>query len=112
MTADELNVELKTLKRLEGLAQGVLHSVQDTKWVELRRILKDDMLRDAEGHRRKLIVFTEARDTLEYLQEKISNYLGMPDAVAVIPRRSNSERSSRDHPAVHAGSKPDCSSCQ
>ena len=84
LTAGELNAELKTLKRLEGLAQRVLLSDQDTKWVELRRILKDDMLRDAEGHRRKLIVFTEARDTLEYLQEKISNYLGMPDAVAVI----------------------------
>ena len=84
LTAGELSAELKTLKRLEGLAQGVLNSDQDAKWVELRRILKDDMLKDAEGHRRKLIVFTEARDTLEYLQKKISNYLGQPEAVAVI----------------------------
>lgn len=84
LTAGEINTELKTLKHLEDLALGVLHSDQDTKWVELRRILKDDMLKDADGQRRKLIIFTEARDTLEYLQAKISNYLGQPDAVAVI----------------------------
>ena len=84
LTAGEISAELKTLKHLEDLAQGVLHSDQDAKWVELRRILKEDMLKDAEGLRRKLIIFTEARDTLEYLQAKISNYLGKPDAVAVI----------------------------
>ena len=39
---------------------------------------------DSDGHRRKLIIFTEARDTLEYLREKVEARLGRPDAVAVI----------------------------
>ena len=84
LTTGELTAELKTLERLEGMALRVLNSDQDTKWVELRRILGDDMLKDAAGDRRKLIVFTEARDTLEYLQSKIRNYLGRPEAVEVI----------------------------
>ena len=84
LTAGELSAELKTLKRLENLALVVLNSDQDTKWVELRNILGGEMLRDAAGNRRKLIVFTEARDTLEYLQSKIRNHIGQPEAVEVI----------------------------
>lgn len=84
LTEEELGAELKTLERLEGMALRVLNSDEDTKWVELRKILGDDMLKDAAGDRNKLIVFTEARDTLEYLRSKITNYLGRPEAVEVI----------------------------
>ena len=39
---------------------------------------------DTDGNRRKLIVFTEPKDTLHYLHNKIQARLGNPDAVAVI----------------------------
>ena len=39
---------------------------------------------DAAGMRRKLIIFTEHRDTLNYLKGRISALLGKPDAIVVI----------------------------
>ena len=39
---------------------------------------------DADGHRRKLVIFTEHRDTLNYLTEKIRALIGRPEAVVII----------------------------
>ncbi len=39
---------------------------------------------DAHGHRRKLIIFTEHRDTLNYLEEHIGSLLGRPEALVTI----------------------------
>ena len=39
---------------------------------------------DHDGYRRKLIIFTEPKDTLEYLCKKVTARLGKPDAVDVI----------------------------
>lgn len=39
---------------------------------------------DAAGQRRKLIVFSEHRDTLNFLEGEIVGYLGKPEAVAHI----------------------------
>ena len=39
---------------------------------------------DAHGHRRKLILFTEHRDTLNYLCDRIRALLGRPEAVVTI----------------------------
>jgi superfamily II DNA/RNA helicase len=39
---------------------------------------------DAAGNRRKLIIFTEPKDTLHYLLEKVRARLGNPEAVDVI----------------------------
>ena len=39
---------------------------------------------DAVGHRRKLVIFTEHRDTLNYLTEKIRALLGRPETVVII----------------------------
>ena len=36
---------------------------------------------DAHGHRRKLIIFTEHRDTMNYLTEKIRALIGEPETV-------------------------------
>ena len=35
---------------------------------------------DAHGHRRKLVIFTEHRDTLNYLERRIGTLLGRPEA--------------------------------
>jgi len=66
------------------MALGVLRSGQDTKWTQLNRILDDDLMIDGDGNRRKLIIFTEPKDTLHYLLDKVRARIGKPDAVEVI----------------------------
>lgn len=83
-TVEQLVIEVETLKRLEEMALGVLRSGEDTKWQQLNRILDDDLMIDKDGNRRKLIIFTEPKDTLHYLVDKVRARLGRPDAVEVI----------------------------
>ncbi|WP_170755620.1 helicase-related protein [Ruegeria lacuscaerulensis] len=83
-TIEQLELEVGTLKGLEHMALKVLGTGEDTKWKQLDRILDDDLMVDPEGHRRKLIIFTEPKDTLEYLRQKVSARLGRPEAVEVI----------------------------
>ena len=83
-TIEQLEIEVETLKRLEGMALNVLHSGKDTKWSQLDKILDDELMTDDDGNRRKLIIFTEPKDTLEYLKNKVTARLGRPDAVDVI----------------------------
>ena len=84
-TAAELEAEIVTLKNLERKANEVRMSGEDRKWDELSRLLQDnsDMFGE-DGRREKLIVFTEHKDTLEYLATKIRNLLGNRDAVLTI----------------------------
>ena len=83
-TIAELDAEIETLKRLEAKAQMLRRDGTDTKWLQLASILDHPLMTDAGGDRRKLIVFTEPRDTLEYLAEKVRTRLGRPEAVVVI----------------------------
>lgn len=84
-TIAELKLEIARLKELEKLADRVRHSGQDRKWTELARLLQDQAeMFDADGRRRKLVIFTEHRDTLNYLADKISTLLGRPEAVVTI----------------------------
>ncbi len=84
-TIAELKAEIAILKELEQVALRVRQSNSDRKWDELSRLLQNQTeMFDAHGHRRKLIIFTEHRDTLSYLQERISSLIGKPEAVVVI----------------------------
>ena len=84
-TIVELRAEIGTLKRLEALADAVRKSGTDKKWEELSKILQNEKeMFDAVGHRRKLIIFTEHRDTLNYLATRITRLLGRPDALVAI----------------------------
>lgn len=83
-TVEQLALEVATLEGLERMALGVLSSGQDTKWSQLNRILDDELMVDADGNRRKLIIFTEPKDTLSYLHERVRSRLGRADAVEVI----------------------------
>ena len=84
-TISELEDEIETLIRLENQARGVVASGQDRKWDELSRILqRDSHMQDAGGRLRKIIIFSEHRDTLNYLHEKIAGVLGSHDAIVTI----------------------------
>ena len=86
-TLAELQSEIDSLKRLEELARALLHSREDAKWRQLDEILNAPEVQD-----RKLVIFTEARDTLEYLVERIRQRVGDAQAVVFIHGGVSRER--------------------
>jgi len=80
----QLANEIDVLGRLIVTARRVRNQNEDRKWVELRKILESKVLTGANGETRKIIIFTEHRDTLAYLEDKISTQLGSTDAVVTI----------------------------
>src|SRR5690606_21709978 len=64
--ADELRAEIAELQTLEKQANEVRRSGDDRKWVELSGLLHEVFKPGAKAE--KLVVFTEHRDTLAYLQ--------------------------------------------
>ena len=103
----ELRMEIETLKRLEGLAHSIRRSGEDKKWRELATLLgeiftpasiadglaEEPALYDAgvplppkptPSPHQKLVIFTEHRDTLNYLHSRIGTLLGRPQAVVLI----------------------------
>ncbi|MCS6913901.1 MAG: helicase-related protein [Myxococcota bacterium] len=102
-TLQELRAEIATLGRLESLAASVRRGAEDRKWQELNQLLvklfafagprgaaepvpaaEDETSGPAPSPSHKLVVFTEHRDTLSYLQERITTLLGRREAVVVI----------------------------
>jgi SNF2 family DNA or RNA helicase len=101
----ELQIEIGTLKDLETSALAVRRSGNDTKWMELAGLLGEIFTAVAVGHRiaqtvapygsgkipphspsqhQKLVIFTEHRDTLNYLEDRITKFLGRREAVVLI----------------------------
>ncbi|MBN1127766.1 MAG: DUF3883 domain-containing protein [Chitinispirillaceae bacterium] len=84
-TIAELEKEILILGRLEQQAKEVVASGKDRKWDELSRIIQNDpAMHDASGRMRKIIIFSEHRDTLNYLHQRISGVLGNADAIITI----------------------------
>jgi len=105
-TIAELKAEIETLKRLEALALSVRRSGEDKKWRELANLLFEIFTPQAIGGRvaeeaplpygagpipppvpsprQKLVLFTEHRDTLNYLEARITTLLGKSQAVVII----------------------------
>ena len=90
-TAEELESEIKSLHRLESLARAVRVGGEDRKWKELTGLL-NRMFADSEAAeeqykpspRQKLVIFTEHRDTLRYLHQRVTTLLGREEAVVMI----------------------------
>ncbi len=81
----ELEVEIEILKGLEKQAKTLVASGQDRKWDELSKILQNNPeMQDAAGRQRKIIIFSEHRDTLNYLHGRIAGVLGNSDAIITI----------------------------
>ncbi len=84
-TVAELEAEIATLVQLEALARSLRGKGVDTKWVQLSGLLSTAAeMFDAQGGRRKLIIFTEHRDTMNYLVDRLRTFLGSADAVVAI----------------------------
>ncbi len=101
----ELKSEIETLNGLEVLALRVRRSGTDTKWRELASLLSEiftdaaitnslaepaapygagEIPRPVPSPRQKLVIFTEHRDTLNYLENRITTLLGRKEAVVLI----------------------------
>ena len=84
-TIAELETEIAELNDLAAIARDVRDRGDDKKWSELSRILRDNVIPlDSAGKPRKIIVFTEHRDTLDYLHGRITGLIGRPEAVLQI----------------------------
>ena len=83
LAVGELEEELGQLRVLERIAGRVRRSRVDTKWNQLSGFLQSDRFTGG-GNPSKLIVFTEHKDTLDYLAGRVRVLLGRPEAVAVI----------------------------
>jgi superfamily II DNA or RNA helicase len=84
-TIAELQAEIEILRNLEALALKVRRSGTDKKWEELSSLLQNHAeMFDAHGHRRKMVIFTEHRDTLNYLSERLRALLGAPEALVTV----------------------------
>src|ERR1700719_179315 len=126
-TIAELKAEIETLKQLEGLALAVRRSGTDRKWRELANLLseiftpaaiasglpEENVTADTAGANlpkasasQKLVIFTEHRDTLSYLEQRISTLLGRKEAVVCIhggmgrEERMKTQESFRHDPEV------------
>ena len=82
-SAADLEAEVVELRHLVGLAEKVRASGIDTKWTQLRSVLRSEDFRRDDAPR-KLIVFSEHKDTLDYLHQRVADELGRPDAVVTI----------------------------
>ena len=101
----ELKAEIETLKALEALGLEVRRSGTDTKWRELASLLGEiftvgglvsriaepdvpygagEIPQPTPSPRQKLVVFTEHRDTLSYLHDRITSLLGREGSVVTI----------------------------
>src|SRR5699024_5826055 len=84
-TIPELRAEIAILEDLIKVARRVRLQGDDKKWVQLRTILDEQLLaHNDSGDIRKIIIFTEHRDTLDYLQAKITAQFGRADSVITI----------------------------
>jgi superfamily II DNA or RNA helicase len=125
----ELRTEIETLKRLEVLAHSIRRSGEDKKWRELATLLSEifrpaaaasqsveDAAASSAGTQtapkpnpspsQKLVLFTEHRDTLNYLESRITTLLGRKQAVVMIhggmgrEERMKAQESFRHDPEV------------
>mgnify|MGYP003393344436 CR=1 FL=1 len=101
----ELKMEIQTLKNLESLALMVIRSGTDTKWRQLASLLGEIFTSPEQpdtvqsptvpygggpipphtpSPHQKLVIFTEHRDTLNYLMGRITTLLGRKESVVTI----------------------------
>ena len=127
-SVEEFKAEIQTLRGLETIALRIRRQRTDSKWRELAGLLREVFTPEgvASGNGRvaeegaeydagptfsaaptqKLVVFTEHRDTLEYLKGRVSTLLGSPDSVVEIhgglrrEERKKAEEAFKHDPSV------------
>lgn len=83
-TLAELETEILVLDELVAKAEAVYSARVDAKWGALAELLTSDAMYELDGRRRKIIIFSENRDTLDYLEDRLAELLGKTVDVQVI----------------------------
>lgn len=91
-TIAELEKEIVELRSLTQEAARLRRSGKDEKWQRLSETLQLPEMFDANRNRRKLVLFTEHRDTLNYLAGKLADRLGNQNAIVAIHGGTPRER--------------------
>ncbi len=111
LTMAELQAEIATLHDLERMAYQMRQQGTDRKWEQMRALLQENehIVRSAgfSQQSRKLVIFTEHRDTLRYLHGRIKTLFGRDENIVYIDgglgreaRRAVEERF-RNDPDIH-----------
>ncbi len=126
-TIAELQAEIESLGHLQSMAASIRRTGEDTKWTELVKVLEEvftraglarqlgeertlfgggDLPRPRASPSQKLVIFTEHRDTLNYLARRIETQLGRSENIVQIhggmgrEQRRRSEGLFRNDPEV------------
>ena len=91
-TLAELEAEIAVLRELTQQAHKLRRSGKDTKWQRLSETLEAPEMFDTNGLRRKFVLFTEHRDTLNYLNDRLASRLGNQNAIVAIHGGTPRER--------------------
>jgi len=83
-TLEELETEILILDRLVRKAEEVYEARVDAKWEALAELLTSSEMYEENGQRRKIIIFSENRDTIDYLEDRLSELFGGGSDVQVI----------------------------
>jgi len=73
-TREELEKEIHIIDKLIGQARAIIQKEEEIKLKELRKTLTELGNKYPETADKKILVFTESRDTMEYLEKKTSEW--------------------------------------
>jgi len=73
-TREELKKEIETLNSLLLKAQSIIQKEQELKICELKETLAELRAKFSSESDKKVLIFTESRDTLDYLYKKITSW--------------------------------------
>lgn len=68
-TGEELEREIRTIERLIEMADEIIRKESEVKLKELKKLMESEELKE-----QKILIFTESRDTLDYLYDKIRSW--------------------------------------
>ena len=68
---DELQIEIQELEKIITLAKKAEKQEIETKLTELKKLMEEEQVQEKNV---KLLIFTEAKDTLDYLVEKLKGW--------------------------------------
>ena len=74
-TKEELKEEIASIEKLMNMAEEIWKKEEEVKLKELKRAIEEGFKKIREtGGMEKILIFTEAKDTLEYLKNKIREW--------------------------------------
>ena len=91
-TIEERRTEIEKLKELKKDSETLLKSENDVKWNKLSECLEEDSDIIRNGKKSKLVIFTENKDTLKYLERKLKTRFGNNSIVSIHGGVSREER--------------------